>query len=200
MVKNIGISGVARSGKNLFADIMIDLYREQGISAKAFALAYYLKQDCECFVKEKLDLSVWSEKTEEKSIFRPLLIWYGDIKRKQTEGQYWTSLLKKDLDKSEFQVNIITDIRYSIYPHDEVDWIKHTMNGKLIHVAKYDLKGTTKVFTEPNNDHETFNDPIVKRNADVVIEWESYKGGSYMMMLKDEKLRGIVKGAMDTIC
>ena len=204
MIKNIGISGVARAGKNAFADILVDLYKEQGISAKAFSLAYYLKDDCEKFIQEKLGLSVWSEKTEEKNVFRPLLVWYGDVMRKRTEGKYWTNKLKADMDGSTADVNIVTDIRYSVYPEDEVYWIKNTMNGKLIHVAKYDLKGTTKIFTEPANEHELYNDPIVKKNADVSVEWESYNNNngnfSYMAMLKNKKLRSIVKGAMDKLC
>jgi len=197
--KYIGISGVARSGKNSFADIMCDIYKERGISTKTFALAYQLKKDCEEFVQKNLGLSIWTEKTEEKNIFREFLVWYGDVKRKQSEGKYWTSKLKEDLDKSDANVNIITDIRYSIYPEDEVDWIKHVVNGKLIHIAKYVLKGNTKIFTEPANEHEIFNDPIVKRNADVSVEWESYSGSSYMAMLKDEKLRGIVKTVMEKL-
>lgn len=201
-IMNIGLSGVARSGKNSFADIMIDIYKERGIMAKQFSLAWYLKKDCEKFIQEKLDLCVWSEKTEEKSVFRPLLIWYGDVMRKRTTGKYWTDMLQKDLEKSDAQINIVTDIRYSVYPEDEVHWIKHAMNGKLIHIAKYELKGSTKVFTEPDNDHELYNDPIVKKNADVVVQWPAFNingNGSYMAMLKDDNLRGIVGGAIDKL-
>ena len=43
--KIIGISGVARSGKNLFADIasqiLLDKYK---LTSKSFALAYYIKK------------------------------------------------------------------------------------------------------------------------------------------------------------
>jgi len=200
--KIIGIGGVARSGKNSFADIMIDIYKERGILAKHFSLAYYLKKDCEQFIQEKLNLSVWTEKTEEKSIFRPILIWYGDVKRKQTQGKYWTSMLQKDLENSVAQINIITDVRYGVYAEDEVYWIKNVMCGKLIHISKYDLRGETKVYTQPDNEHELYNDPIVKNNSDIVVEWPTYNingNGSYMSMLTDINLRKIVVDTIDKL-
>lgn len=200
--KYIGISGVARSGKNSFADIMCDIYKERGISTRTFALAYYLKNDCEQFIQEKLGLSVWTEKTEEKSIFRPMLIWYGSVKRKQSQGKYWTSTLQKDLEKSDAHINIITDVRYSVYVEDEVYWIKNVMKGKLIHISKYDLKGTTKIYTQPDNDHELYNDPIVKQLADVKVEWPTYNvtgNSSYMAMMADTNLRGIVAETIEKL-
>ena len=52
-IKILGISGVARSGKNLFADIAGNVLKEKyNKTCKSFALAYYLKKDCEEFIKE----------------------------------------------------------------------------------------------------------------------------------------------------
>ena len=84
--KYIGVSGVARSGKNLFCDIAIKQLSQKGVKAKQYALAYYLKKDCEEFIKTKLGLDVFTEKTDDKTIFREMLVWYGGVKRKQTEG------------------------------------------------------------------------------------------------------------------
>ena len=42
--KYIGVSGVARSGKNLFCDIAIKQLSQKGVKAKQYALAYYLKR------------------------------------------------------------------------------------------------------------------------------------------------------------
>ena len=95
--KIIGIGGVARSGKNLFADIAGNVLKEKyNKTCKSFALAYYLKKDCEEFIKQKLNMDVWSELTDEKNVFRPLLVWYGGVKRKQTNGRYWIEMLQKD--------------------------------------------------------------------------------------------------------
>ena len=47
----VGVSGVARSGKNLFCDMVIEELNNRGYSGKQFALANALKRDCEEFLK-----------------------------------------------------------------------------------------------------------------------------------------------------
>ena len=98
-IKYIGVSGLARTGKNLFCEIatkqMLETY---GLRAKTYALAYQLKKDCAEFVKDKLGMDVFSERTDDKNVFRELLVWYGATKRKQTQGRYWTELLQKHIE------------------------------------------------------------------------------------------------------
>jgi len=211
--KIIGIGGVARTGKNLFADIASNILKEKyNKTCKSFALAYYLKKDCEQFVKEKLNMNVWSELTEEKNVFRPLLVWYGGIKRKQTEGRYWIEMLQKDLEKSNADINIITDIRYSIYDKDEVYWIKNELKGTLVHLSKYYFAGMKtnrfqqpqqkKLYMEPANDQEMINDPIIKRGSDIQIEWEDSTDRThelYSLALKDEILLKTVDDVLTKI-
>lgn len=197
----IGITGLARSGKNLFADIASKLLREKfKLSVKPYALAYYLKQDCEEFISNKLNLSVWSEVTEDKEVFRPFLVWYGGVKRKQTNGKYWTDLLKKDLDKDTNDVNLITDIRYGIYNEDESFWIKNTLGGKLVHVSKYEINSNQeKVYIEPPNEHEKLNDPIMKAHSDFQIEWEHVGSENYSLLLNNEYLISKVEECLSLI-
>ena len=140
--KYIGVSGVARSGKNLFCDIAIKQLSQKGVKAKQYALAYYLKKDCEEFIKTKLGLDVFTEKTDDKTIFREMLVWYGGVKRKQTEGAYWTSMLQKDIEADDNEVIFVSDIRYDQYPKDEVYWIKEVLGGYLVHVSKYTYNDT----------------------------------------------------------
>ena len=171
--KYIGVSGVARSGKNLFCDIAIKQLSQKGIKAKQYALAYYLKKDCEDFIKTKLGLNVFSENTEDKSIFREMLVWYGGVKRKQTEGTYWTSMLQKDLETDDSEVIFVSDIRYDQYAKDEVFWIKDALKGKLIHVSKYTYNDNDeRVFILPPNEHERINDPLVRSKSDYKLEWK----------------------------
>jgi hypothetical protein len=209
----IGIGGVARVGKNLFADIMSNILKEKyNKSCKSFALAYYLKKDCEEFIRQKLNMNVWSELTQEKDVFRPMLVWYGGVKRKQTQGRYWIEMLQKDIETSEADINIITDIRYSVYDKDEVYWIKNEMNGTLIHLSKYSFLGVKtnrfqqpqqkKVYVEAANDQEMINDPIVKRNSDIQIEWEDASSRThdmYSLALKDQILTKTVDDVLSKI-
>jgi len=209
----IGIGGVARVGKNLFYDIANDiLKKEYNLTSKAHALAYYLKRDCEEFVKEKLGLSVWSENTADKDIFRPLLVWYGGVKRKQTNGRYWVEMLQKDLEKSDAEINFITDIRYVMYDKDEVFWLRNELNGKLVHITKFTMVDETinkfdkpnivKKYVEPANEHELVNDPILKKWSDVSIEWQDIGSGgkkSYNELINDPYLREVVGEVLKTL-
>ena len=171
--KYIGVSGVARSGKNLFCDIAIKQLSQKGVKAKQYELAYYLKKDCEEFIKTKLGLDVFTEKTDDKTIFREMLVWYGGVKRKQTEGAYWTSMLQKDIEADDNEVIFVSDIRYDQYPKDEVYWIKEVLGGYLVHVSKYTYNDwDERVFTEPPNEHEKLNDPLVKLKSDYLLQWK----------------------------
>lgn len=206
----IGICGVSRSGKNLFADISRKILKEEfSLTSNSYALAYYLKKDCEFFVKEKLGMNVFSENTQEKSVFRPLLVWFGDVKRKQTEGRYWTEKLQLDIEKDSADVVFVTDIRYDWYAKDETYWIKEELKGKLIHISKYthgfpadgrrirdDIsKNLDKIYIEPANDHELYNDPKVKAKADIQFEWEhiAYDNQPYEMLVNHSYLNGLVR-------
>jgi hypothetical protein len=206
----IGVSGLARTGKNLFCDIAVKQLKEKyNLTAKTFALAYELKNDCREFVWNKLGIDVFTEKTEEKNVIRPLLVWYGGVKRKQTSGKYWTNLLKSRLDEDTSEVNLISDIRYCEYTNDEVQWIQNKLEGNLIHISKYTYgfptngrhikvknDKTKKIFTDPPNSEEATNDPKVKMFADYKIEWEDVGGTN---LINNEYLNEQVKLALETI-
>jgi hypothetical protein len=186
-VKYIGVTGLARTGKNLFCDIAVKQLREKhNLRAKTYAIAYDLKKDCAAFVKEKLGLDVFTENTAEKAMFRDLLVWYGATKRKQTQGTYWTTLLEQRI-KNELEVEnsllnepvdvvFVSDIRFAEYEKDEVFWIKEHLGGKLVHISKYDyspLDKTRRVYVEPPNASEAANDPKVKMYANCFVDWRA---------------------------
>ena len=164
----IGVSGVARAGKDSFSDLLLNLIKSEGFNAKRYALAEPLKNDCKEFIREKLGLNVWTDNSEEKSIFREMLVWYGKVKRQQTQGKYWTSLLEKQVEIESPEVCIISDIRYQQYEEDEVFWLKNKKNGVLVHVERTDSEGK---LIPPANMDETINDSIVKDNAHFMLNW-----------------------------
>ena len=200
--KIIGVSGLARVGKNLFCDIAIQELNKRGYSAKQYALAYFLKNDCDQFVKEKLNLNVFSENTEDKNIFREFLVWYGGVKRKQTQGRYWTTLLYKEIEKDPSDIVFVSDIRYVQYPKDEVHWVQKELGGKLVHISKYTvLADDTRKYTEPPNDHERVNDPLIKGLADYTVEWSDVSSTSNNAInLKEcDYLKEVVNKCLNTI-
>ena len=188
----IGVSGVARAGKDSFSDMLLDLIKAQGFNAKRLSLATPLKNDCKHFISDKLGLDVWTNNTEEKSIFRELLVWYGKVKRQQTHGKYWTSLLEHEVEIDPPEVCIISDIRYQQFEEDEVHWLKNKMNGVLIHIERTDIEG--KVIPPANMD-ETINDSIVREHADFRVSWPTvgtqdlYKLDTYAKNAYDSVIR-----------
>jgi hypothetical protein len=184
-MKIIGISGIARSGKDLFTTVAQRILSANGLKTERCALAYELKSDLKDLIKEKTGINVFTEDTKEKNIIRPLLVAYGDVMRKISEGKYWTSKVETRISTLKADVIFITDIRYDVYPEDECNWLQRKMNGKLIHLTKYQMSpapskrriSTTKpvkVYEAAPNEHELFNNPKVRAKADYVFEWEDY--------------------------
>jgi hypothetical protein len=100
-----------------------------------------------------------------------MLVWYGKVKRQQSEGQYWTNLLTKRVEIAAPEICIVTDVRYLQYPEDEVFWLKNKMNGILIHIERKDINGD---IVPPANMDESINDKLIKDNADYSVVWPTY--------------------------
>jgi hypothetical protein len=179
----IGISGYARSGKDLFTSVAQKVLKEHKIKSEKFALAYELKNDLKSLIKTKVGIDVFTDDTQEKSIIRPLLVAYGDVMRKTSEGKYWTGKIENRIANSKADVVFITDIRYDVYPEDECTWLQNKQCGKLIHITKFkqgpaptgkrfSKNKIVKIYDAAPNDHELLNNPKVKAKADCAFEWE----------------------------
>ena len=172
----VGISGVARSGKNLLCELLMQNLYLEGYTSKPFALASDLKNDCDEFLYKMCDLNVWTDLTEDKTQFREFLVWYGDLKRKQSNGRYWIDKLDRRISTYEGDVAIVTDVRYDHYDKDEVHWIKEEKQGLLIHLKRFKRDDTNfNHFTQPANNHEKTNDNSLYEKADINITWETVK-------------------------
>ena len=209
-MKLIGISGLARSGKDLFTTVAIDVLKEHGIKSEKYALAYELKSDLKDLIHKKTGIDVFTENTEEKNIIRPLLVAYGDVMRKISGGKYWTQKIEQSIGKSKADVVFITDIRYDHYPEDECTWLKFKQSGKLIHVTKYQFgplpqgkrfskNKITKIYQSAPNEHELVNDPKVKKRADIAIEWEDVSLKNEGDITKNSQIRKIVTDTLTQI-
>ena len=179
----IGISGYARSGKDLFTSVAQKILKEHKIKSEKFALAYELKNDLKSLIKNKVGIDVFTDNTQEKSIIRPLLVAYGDVMRKTSEGKYWTGKLENRIANSKSDVVFVTDIRYDVYPEDECTWLQNKQCGKLIHITKFkqgpvpqgkrfSKNKIVKIYDASPNDHELLNNPKVKTKANYAFEWE----------------------------
>lgn len=176
----VGVSGVARSGKNLFCDLIIEELANQGYTAKQFALANALKRDCENFLKNQCDLDVYTDNTHQKTLFREFLVWYGDLRRKQTNGRHWIETMNDTISQYTGDVALISDVRYAHYANDELTWVTHEHEGLLIHLRRYEKSssavieadGTIKFdYVKPPNEHERINDPKLREGAHFQLDW-----------------------------
>jgi hypothetical protein len=168
----IGISGVARSGKDTFAELLEKEFSNHpwlnDIPVLRMALANQLKKEVREECLKRFNIDSFTTIKREKDIIRPFLVRYGKKYRIQSDGTHWTNQIQQELKKIHSSVIIITDIRYCIYENDEVGWLKQ-QKGLLIHVARYDHAVKNKIL--PPNDDEAFNDPILEALADFKVVW-----------------------------
>ena len=184
----IGIGGVARSGKDTFAKLLRTELKSLGYSCELFALADLLKKDIDGFCWSNFGISAFTDKTEEKSVIRDLLVGFGNGKRKISNGKCFTRLVENKIEDCRADVAIVTDIRFDEFEEDEVFWVKEKMDGVLTHVARFDfavveedeegkMKGLNeRTFVEPANETERINDPKIRDAADFSFNWPTFDG------------------------
>jgi len=185
----IGITGVARSGKDTFYSILAKYFENKGLKADRLAFADDLKKELNPFTIEKFKIDLTKCTNEEKEVIRPLMVSYGKCRRSQTEGKYWTSLLDmkiKNFNKQNI-IPIITDVRYIEYKEDEYSWLKNN-NGILIHISRKLDNGS---LVPPANIEEKANDNKLKAVADFSVCWETCQDTNFLYELMEKNLEKI---------
>lgn len=162
----IGITGVARSGKDTLYSLLEKKLKKVNIKTKRYALADHLKHDLRDFVLKRFEIDIYSANLEEKELIRPIMVAYGKAKRMQTQGRYWIELLNNKINEKDF-LPVITDIRYQEYEKDEYYWLKKEKSGLMIHVSR--VKNGKIIL--PANEEEAKNDKILSELADYKIVW-----------------------------
>jgi hypothetical protein len=179
----IGICGYARSGKNLFADIASTVLKNNNKKVVQLSLANKLKEELYSTLVDKVNISPFTEDDTEKKLIRPMLVAYGNLMRNVSNGTYWTDILENVImnEYADYDYIFVTDIRYCEYESDEIFWLKNKMNGKLVHISRYELGSdiSDKLYIQPANEHELKNDPKLKEYADECLEWESIGNSVY---------------------
>lgn len=178
----IGVTGISRCGKNTFCDLLKAFLNAKGIKTETFSFAQQLRNETSDFLDENFGFNVWDSKDKEK--FRPFLVWYANLKRQESKGQYFIDKLKHTLSlyKKE-QVMLISDLRFKEFDYDELDFCKEN-GGVVVHISKYNIETANiqndgpyiKAFDKPPNEFEAKNDPILKAASDYQIIWEDQGG------------------------
>jgi phosphomevalonate kinase len=120
----LGIAGKKQSGKDTFADYIIQNAR--GIVVKR-SFSDELKNE----VAHLLNISRQGI-DQEKAYFRPFLQWYGtEWRRAKFGNDYWIKKLEEKVLLSDADIIIIPDVRFA----NEVDWVRH-MGGTVIKIER----------------------------------------------------------------
>lgn len=158
MIQVIGISGVARVGKDTFFRAI----KKENPNGSVIRLAFAdeLKEECNKFLMENVGISAFTQDPNEKALVRPFLVTYGSQLRRKQDPSCWISRVSakiSSLPKGDWKV-VITDVRYP----NELDWVHKEMKGTSIHLSREGVY--------PINEEEASNDPILKEMCQNKIE------------------------------
>lgn len=214
----IGISGYARCGKDTFVGIAKEILTKNGYTPIRVAFADSLKNEVEHMLNaNKFQATVYTDKTEEKTLIRPLLVWWGCQRRYESEGGlHWVNVVENEIRNyanvtSNLDINkmvfLVSDVRFA----NEAKWIHEKFDGVVIHLKRYSLSNicdggvnevperilkSTKVYDAAPNSEEAKNDPLVQDMADLRTEWESKKKMTNVEAIQDLYLQQVV---LDTL-
>lgn len=159
MYNIIGITGVARVGKDTLFTSIKELNENMNFTRLAFADE--LKKECDEFLMKNIGISAFTENEEEKLIIRPFLVTYGTHVRRKLDKACWIKRIKESMSGSGNKYFVITDVRFP----NEAEWIKN-QGGKIIHLSRDGVL--------PANDDEKINDPILNSLADFKIKLPTF--------------------------
>jgi len=173
----IGLSGVAGSGKDLFCELCMTTENTDLWPLKSFSIAEKLKEECFDFIYNEYDININNCSWEEKDSVRKILVAHGEIRRSRSRGSYFFEKLTQDITeaKKKYKTILITDVRFAEYEYDEVQWVRDSLNGYLVHISKFSVDDNSGLmeFYQPANSSEQENDPKVTSLSDYEIEWEN---------------------------
>lgn len=162
----IGVSGVARSGKDSFYLLLKGLLENKYRCIRS-AFADKLKEDISPLISSKFNIDIYSCSNKQKEMVRPLMVSYGMLAR-SVDKDYWIKKIVpkiKEEQKTPNTISVITDVRYA----NEQTFFKKTFKSfSFIHIERFGF--------QPINEEEAKNTPEVKKGSDYVIQWSSFEG------------------------
>lgn len=170
----IGLSGVAGAGKDLFFSLLKKSLAKNKINVCRLALADGLKSELSSHILKLYGVNIFECDRETKNLYRPFLVFHGELKRKLSNGRHWIDKISQRVNsQAKNKIYCITDIRYA---GNELAWLRTEKNGILVHISQYSIENGEKIFKSPPNKEEAENDPILKKEANYRIEWKNIKG------------------------
>tara|TARA_Y100000361_G_scaffold147438_1_gene158976 strand:- start:343 stop:927 length:585 start_codon:yes stop_codon:yes gene_type:complete len=161
----IGISGLARSGKDTLAGCLKKIIeKEFNCKVEIVSLAKQLKSDLSKVIACNFHFQSDTDDTEDKNLIRPILVAYGEAMKSKWGDDVWVKKLDESLkSRVDKKFYIVADVRFDF----EADYFKDNREATMIHISK---NGNEM----PLNDVEKVNDPLVKSKCDLQHHWPSY--------------------------
>ena len=175
--KIIGIGATGLVGKDTLFNILNELFPNK---LERVALADFLKVETDEFCRKHYGFSSFTKDSAQKELIRPLFVVHGKIKRQQTQGKYWYSLLQERVDDiiKDGLIPVCTDIRYNYYSEDEYYWLKTLNSGVYIHVNRFNKDGSR---VEALNNEEKAQEKILENLADYRLNWSTSDDKNYLI-------------------
>lgn len=154
----IGIAGSALVGKDTLCNAMITTFGDFfKLKATRRSIAGdQVRKDLKSLFSRKFGINIQSPTNEEKTLLRPIMVEYGRVQRKMTNGRYFI----EKFERSEV-IDIVPDIRYTEYEYDELQWITKEIGGFLIYLERDGIP--------PANIYEEENNKIIRENANFIL-------------------------------
>ena len=158
------LSGYARTGKDTFFDLLQQVAKEDNNDIfSGFSFAHELKKDLAPLVEE-MGIDIFNPTDEQKKIIRNLMIAYGCAWR-EIDINHWVKKVDAKIDTLiEGTIPVIRDTRFI----SEVQYFLNKYGRQNILLVEIVRNGAP---TPP--DEELKNQPVISKNADVVINWET---------------------------
>ncbi len=178
MANIIGLSGFAGCGKDLFFKLFQEEAHKINKSRSVrVALADPLKEEVKSTLLQFKGIDPTNCSRHQKDIIRDLLIFYGLLKRNESEGRYWVDKASEKIKdiSDKFDFILVTDIRFNRFIKDEVSWVKDEWKGKLLVIKQFvydsNYQGIEKLYQKAPNKTEEENMVDVESHADYILEW-----------------------------
>ena len=162
----IGITGLARSGKDTLANnLAVIIERDLKCEVRFYSFASAIKGQLEDFLNKYYDISPFTEDTEKKTITRPIMVAHGEQMKKYFGEDVWLKEVVNQIEQDETSEKnifpIVTDVRFDF----EAEKIQEK-GGSIIHISR--------MGNSPPNEIEAKNDPLVQKIANHSHTWPSY--------------------------
>jgi len=149
----IAVTGRAKHGKNFFAESLVDIFTNRGITSKIFTISDTVFQECK-------DLGILTCPTRDDCTPADLtkLVAHGHSKR-AVHPLYWIHATEARIRESAIEFAVIPGIRF----HNEVEWCR-SFEGiviKLVRLEQFSNKMWLSTDRDPNDPMESTVDEIV---------------------------------------